>query len=128
MFDLTEEVKALERLAGDNLLMVGYFTHYLNTKVITPMAKTIRKELEEHPEGWFNLMKTDRDTYLMSKLRRLFILIEQSMKDTLKSHVKFEVNRYNEKITKRLPSSIVFQSFTDFTFEYEPHQKGISQL
>lgn len=55
--------------------MVGYFTHFIEENVITAIAKLIRKELEDQPEGWFKIYETDRQTYLLSKLRRLFIFI-----------------------------------------------------
>jgi hypothetical protein len=57
------------------MLMAGYFTHFVEEEVIYKIAADIRKELLASPDGWFKVYNTDRNTYLMSKLRRLFILI-----------------------------------------------------
>ena len=48
----------------------------------------MRKELLTHPDGWFKVYNTDKNTYLMSKLRRLFILVEQSTKTVIKEHIR----------------------------------------
>ena len=87
-------------------MMVGYFTNHLSDQIITPIAKMIRKHLEEHPEGWFKIYTTDRSTYLISKLRRLFVFVEQNVKSMVKDHIREEVKKYQKVIKKRLPVKI----------------------
>ena len=109
----------IDRFVADNLLMVGYFTHFIETHIITFIAEIIRKALLEHPDGWFKIYETDKNTYLMSKLRRLLILVEQNIKSTIKERIKSEINRFSQTFKKRLPVSISFQSFSCYGLTYE---------
>ena len=68
----------------------------------------VRKELLKHSEGWFKIYELDKNTYLLSKLRRLFIFIEQNIKSVLKNHIQAEVVRYCAFFRKRVPISIHF--------------------
>jgi hypothetical protein len=54
----------------------------------------------------------------MSKLRRLFILIEQNIKTVLKDHIRNQITRYREILIKRKAKSIDFKSFKQFTINY----------
>lgn len=99
--------------------MVGYFTHYIDEKLIESISTMIRKMLVEKPEGWFKIYETDRNTYLLSKLRRLFIFIEQNIKSAMKDHIKSEVQRYISSFSKRLPISIHFETFSNYKLTYQ---------
>lgn len=57
------------------MLMVGYFLHFIDENVICYIADLIRNSLINHSDGWFKIYETDKNTYLLSKLRRLFIFI-----------------------------------------------------
>jgi hypothetical protein len=74
--------------------MVGYFLHFIEENVIGFIADLVRNMLIENGDGWFKVYETDKNTYLLSKLRRLFIFIEQNIKTIVKNHVQTEILRY----------------------------------
>lgn len=96
------------------MLMVGYFLHFIDEKVIGSIADMIRKELVDQPEGWFKVYDGDRNSYLLTKLRRFFIFVEQNIKSVVKTHIQAEVLRFSEVLRKRLPINIRFNSFRNF--------------
>lgn len=48
IFDLKEELHVLDRFIGDNLLMVGYFQHFVEQQVTLHIGEMVRKELVKH--------------------------------------------------------------------------------
>jgi hypothetical protein len=94
IFDLKDEIFVIDRFIADNMLMTGYFLHFIDENIILYIAELIRKELIKYADGWFKIYELDKNTYLLSKLRRFFIFIEQNIKTIVKNHIQTEIVRY----------------------------------
>jgi hypothetical protein len=55
IFDLKDELFVIDRFIADNLLMVGYFLHFIDSNIIGYISNLIRNNLIQNADGWFKI-------------------------------------------------------------------------
>ena len=77
-----------------------------------PLSSEIRNLLRQEPDGWFRLYEENKFTYLDSKLRRLFVVINNMIRDWVVDEIAEGLRKYSNFLEMHTPRQVVLESIS----------------
>lgn len=78
-----------------------------------PLASYIRALVKEQPDGWFRMYEENRSSYLDSKLRRVFVLANNMIRDWLVGELADWLKEYLAFLSMHTPEKVVIDGLYD---------------
>lgn len=72
---------------------------FLRDSWVSTLKAAMRSSLRDMSKGWYNLYETNREVYLMSKLRKLMELLKYVLQDTLRFLVQDSLASFSQFIS-----------------------------